>query len=294
MKKTLLYLLISIISLFGNDLHQDDHENIIIRDHYHYSIRGIDKLEAKIDYQMGELILLSNKDNPGELDGIVEYSPHNFDSPDVEYSVFGKKGFLEIKTNTLDKDHEFSFNWDSDHFHNRSEYKLPLSVPIEMELDFGFGETEMDLSGIKIQSIDIECGMGKATLNFESLNPIVCNEINIEAGMGEFEGNGLSYLRAEVVNIQVGFGSADIDFSGTITHDMDIEVEVGLGSVDLVLPDNVNISARVHDNFLSSVDVEDLVKKGNKYMSKNWDRDRPTIVLDMSVGLGSIDLEISH
>ncbi|MCH7762409.1 MAG: hypothetical protein IIB95_01545 [Candidatus Marinimicrobia bacterium] len=293
MKNTLIYLLITIIPLFGKGLQHDD-DNFIIRDHFHYSIKGIEKLEFKIDYKMGELILKPNSNNPHEFDGFAEYTPHYFDSPIVDYTVFGKTGFIEIRTNAIDHDHEFSFNWGHDHFHNKSEYQLPLSVPIELELEFSLGKTEIDLSGLQIQSLDIECGMGKTTLNIKSQNSIVCKEINIEAGMGEFEGIGLSHLRAKVVNIKVGFGSADIDFSGIINHDMDIEVEVGLGSIELILPDNVNISARIHDHFLSSVDVDNLIKKGNKYVTKDWDYNRPTIKLDMSVGLGSIDLKISH
>ncbi len=291
MKKTLIYLLISIIPLFGKGLQRDDEDDFIIRDHYHYSIKGVDKLEAKFDFKMGELILIPNIDNPHEFDGFAEYNPRYFDSPEVEYNVFGKTGLLEIRTNAID--HEFSFNWNDNHFHNKSEYKLPLSVPIEMKLDFGLGETEIDLTGMQIQSLDIECGMGSAILNIDSQNPIVCEEVNIEAGMGEFKGIGLSHLRAEAVNINVGLGAADIDFAGTINRDMDIDVDVGLGAIELILPNNVNISARVHGHFLSSVDVKDLVKKGNKYVSKEWDPDRPTIKLDMSVGLGSIKLKIS-
>ncbi len=270
---------------------QDIDGDVIIRDHFHYFIKDIDKLEAEINYKMGELIIKPNINNPSEFDGFSEYNPLYFDSPKVDYNVFGKTGFLEMRTNAVD--HEFSFNWNSNRFHNKSEYKFPLSVPIEMKLDFGLGETEIDLSGIQIQSLNIECGMGKVTLNVDSQNPIVCKKIKIEAGMGEFEGTGLGYLRAEVVNIDVGLGSADIDFSGKINHNMKIEVEVGLGSIKLILPDNVNISARLHDYFLSTVNVEDLVKKGNKYVSKEWDSDRPTITLDMSVGLGSIDLKVS-
>lgn len=291
MKKTLIYLLISTISLFGKGLQHDDEDDFIIRDHFHYSIKGVDKLEVKIDFKMGELTLKPNIDNPNDLDGFAEYNPRYFDSPEVEYNVFGKTGLLEIRTNAVDR--KFPFNWDKEHFHNKSEYKLPLSVPIMMELDFGLGEAEIDLTGIQIQSLNIECGMGSAILNVESQNPNVCEEVNIEAGMGKFEGIGLSYLRAEVVKIEVGLGSATLDFSNQIMHDMDIEVEVGLGSIELILPDNVNISARIHDHFLSSVDVDNLVKKGNKFVTKDWDYDRPTIKLDMSVGLGSIDLEIS-
>ncbi len=290
MKKITLYIFFFTISIFGKEIPNYEKE-IIIRDYFHYFINEVDKLEVEIDFKMGELILGPNVDYPHEFNGFSEYNPDYFDSPEVVYDVLGKSGFLIIRS--VASDHEFSFDWDTNQFHNRGEYKFPLSTPIEMELDFGMGDTDIDLTGMEIQSLDIECGMGKATLNIDSQNSIICEKINIEAGMGEFEGIGLSQLRAEVVNIKVGLGSAEIDFSGFINHDMDIDVDVGLGDIELVLPDNANITTHVNETFLSSVEMGGLIKKGNKYVSRNWDRDRPTIVLDISVGLGSINLEIS-
>jgi hypothetical protein len=88
-------------------------------------------------------------------------------------------------------------------------------------------------------------------------------------------------------------GAAELDFSDPISRDMEIVLEVGLGSIELVLPDNVNISAIVHDHFLSTIELNGLVKKRNKYVSEHWDNAQPTVTLDMSVGLGSIELKIA-
>ena len=166
-------------------------------------------------------------------------------------------------------------------------------MPTDFELDFGMGEANLDLSGIQIMSLNIECGMGRVELEINSPNMIQCEIVDIETGMGEFTGRGLSNLNAEIVNIEVGMGAAELDFSDAINGDMEIELEVGLGSIELILPNNVNISAKVHDHFLSSIELESLVKKRNKYVSEHWDNSKPTVTLDMSVGLGSIELDIA-
>jgi len=237
--------------------------------------------------------LKPNLSHQSEFEGFSEYNPLYFKTPKVEYHVSGKLGYLKIKTKSISHDDEnFSFDWDKSHFRNKSEFKFPLSVPTKMRLEFGMGEAEIDLTGMQIKSLDLECGMGSVTLNVKSMNPIECEELDIETGMGEFEGVGMGYIRAETVNIDVGLGSATLDFSDKIIEDMNIEVNVGLGSIDIILPTDANISVQVDDHFLSSVNVEDLVKKGNKYFSPIWRNERPTITLDMSVGLGSIDLEL--
>jgi hypothetical protein len=89
-------------------------------------------------------------------------------------------------------------------------------------------------------------------------------------------------------------GSAEIDYRGHFTHDVEIDIEVGMGSLELILPDNVNVKAKVHHNFLSSIDMDDLIKKGNYYLTEDWESDRPTVFLDISVGLGSVDIDLRH
>jgi len=294
MKNILFYTLIFILPLFGNGKNEDD-KDVIIRDHFHYFIKEVDRLEVEIDFQMGKLDLLPNNENPTDFDGFSEYSPIHFESPDIHYNVIGNSGQLDIRTNPRDhsEDNSFSFSWDKEQFHNKSEFKLPLNLPTDFELDFGMGEANLDLSGIQIMSLNIECGMGSVELEINTQNNIQCEIVDIQTGMGEFTGRGLSYLNAEIINIEVGMGAAELDFSDPISRDMEIELEVGLGSIELILPDNVNISAKVHDHFLSSIELESLVKKRNKYVSEHWDSSKPTVTLDMSVGLGSIELDIA-
>ncbi len=291
MKNILLYSIIFVLPLFSKGGQEDD-KDVIIRDHFHYFIKEIDRLDVEINFQMGQLDLLPNNENPTDFDGFSEYSPIHFKSPDVLYNVIGNSGQLDIRTNPLKHD-EFSFSWDKDQFHNRSEFKLPLNIPTDVELDFGMGEANLDLSDIQISLLNIESGMGRVELEINSPNMIQCEIVDIETGMGEFTGRGLSNLNAEIVNIEVGMGAAELDFSDAINGDMEIELEVGLGSIELILPNNVNISAKVHDHFLSSIELESLVKKRNKYVSEHWDNSKPTVTLDMSVGLGSIELDIA-
>jgi|TARA_B110000495_G_scaffold32231_1_gene24999 hypothetical protein len=74
---------------------------------------------------------------------------------------------------------------------------------------------------------------------------------------------------------------------------LEMELNFGLGALELILPKNVNIKLRIDHSFLSSVDVDGLLSKGNdKYVSKDWDNARPTITGDISVGIGSVDVEV--
>ena len=111
--------------------------------------------------------------------------------------------------------------------------------------------------------------------------------------MGDLSATGLGNLGADNIDINVGLGSADIDLSGDRIYDMDVNVDVGLGSLDMVLPDNANIEIFVDSSFLSSVDVYGLTKKRNKsWVSPDWDKNKPTISMDINVGMGSVDIVV--
>ncbi|MBC8401972.1 MAG: hypothetical protein H8E14_10830, partial [Candidatus Marinimicrobia bacterium] len=54
-----------------------------------------------------------------------------------------------------------------------------------------------------------------------------------------------------------------------------------------------NIKIRVDDSFLSSVDVDDMIKTGHKeWRTADWNKRWPTIEFDISIGLGSVDVDL--
>ena len=111
--------------------------------------------------------------------------------------------------------------------------------------------------------------------------------------MGDIDISGLANLAAKKIDINIGLGSADIDFTGDRIFETDMNVDVGLGSLDMVLPKKANIEIYVDASFLSSVDIYGLKQKKNKYwVSPNWESSYPTITMDVNVGMGSVDIVI--
>ena len=79
---------------------------------------------------------------------------------------------------------------------------------------------------------------------------------------------------------------------GEELHDMQVDISVGLGSVTLKIPHGYNVELDAEENFLSSIRTRGLEQIGHgRHRSSDYDPDRPTIRIDASVGLGSIDLD---
>lgn len=278
--------------LFQQDKGQDK-KGRWVRDHYQYKVGNVDELEVKIDFGIGELSLDANM-KPMVINGEIFYYLSKVD-PEIEYTERIGRGILSIKTDH-DKKYNFDFGEEKrfgsglNEYENELEFSVPKDIPIEFDMDFGIGEANVDFTRLSLSRVIIDCGLGSMNVTMNTPNPITCEFLRIDTGLGEFNGEGLGNLNAREVDIEVGMGSANIDFRGEIKHDTEIDIEVGLGSLDLVLPENVNVKAKVHHNFLSSVDLDDFIKKGNHYLTEDWNSDWPTVYLDISIGLGSIDV----
>ncbi|MBT3478579.1 MAG: hypothetical protein HOA15_07495 [Candidatus Marinimicrobia bacterium] len=302
MKKINTFItIISLGILFGqgpsNTLFQQDKgeskKGKWVRDHYQYKVGNVDELKVNIDFGIGELTLDANM-KPMVINGDIFYYPSKVD-PEIDYTERIGRGIFSIKT---DHDKKYDFDFDDNtklrgplsEFENKLEFSIPKNIPIEFDMDFGIGEANIDFTGLTLSRVIIDCGLGSMNVSMNTPNLETCDFLRIDTGLGEFNAEGLGNLNAREVDIEVGLGSADIDFRGEITKNIEIDIKVGMGSLDLVLPENVNVKAKVHHNFLSSVDLDDFIKKGNQYLTEDWNSDWPTVYLDISVGLGSIDV----
>jgi hypothetical protein len=62
---------------------------------------------------------------------------------------------------------------------------------------------------------------------------------------------------------------------------------MGLGALELQVPEGVGLQLR-KDSFLTSLDSEGLVKRGDTYQSLNWDRADRRVVVDLDAAFGSV------
>jgi hypothetical protein len=280
---------IALVFAFTLSLAQSNDE--FIRDYYKYDLNEYETLEMDIEFGLGELMIRAH-DKPKTISGIIEYDPEQTKT-EVNFSSSGNKAFLSIKGESGDNRLIFNDFDLGDEFHNYMDFDLAKGIPTELELDFGLGEANINLTDLSLSYFELDCGLSDVKLEMDRSNKITCERVSISSGLGDFNGYGLGNLNSRKFNLDVGLGAATVDLRGKFDEDMDLSIDVGLGALELILPENVNIKLRVDHSFLSSVDVDGLMSEGrNKYVSKDWDENRPTITGDISVGIGSVDIEV--
>lgn len=290
MKQTNIFLL-CIIFITGSFIfaQSDDYDEYKAVDSYNFNTRQYKDLDISISYGLGELTIgSSNKKDI--IEGSITYDSRRI-IPIVKIKSVSSSGVLMIKTK---KNHnKDSYRYKLRNFDNAMEFYFPPQIKTDLFLDFGVGDAEIDLTNISITKLNINCGLSDVELIINKRNNVICQSVSIENGLGDLSVFGLGNLAAKRIDINIGLGSADIDFSGDRIYDTDVNVDVGLGSLDMILPKKANIEIYVDSSFLSSVDIYGLKQKKNKlWVSPNWKSNYPTITMDINVGIGSVDIVI--
>ena len=239
-------------------------------------------VKASLDVNVGQIEV-----EPGSTDTSFELDMHYNElafEPQVEFNREAGIARLSIELEGGGK----SFRGLGD---NTLFLKLRPDVPLELETNTGIGECNINLTGMKVQSVELQSGVGETKLTMLEPNRITCENVEIASGVGELELVGLGNLAFEELEFRGGIGEATLDFSGTWDTIGEIEIEVGAGSIEILLPRDIGAEVRVSKTFLSDFDLPRFEKKGDTYYSDNLDRASKVIKFRINAGIGHVELD---
>ena len=147
---------------------------------------------------------------------------------------------------------------------------LARAVPIDLDMELGAVEADLDLSGLRVGELHVESGASDATLRFATPNAERMRSLDLEVGAASLHASGLANANAPEIRVQAGVGGVELDFDGTWTQNVDLNVRVALGGVTIRVPRDVGIRVEAQ-KFLAAFDTKGLTKRGNAYYSDNWD-----------------------
>jgi hypothetical protein len=248
---------------------------------------NINRMEIEIQFGFGEILI--ERGNPSKaVTGFIQYD-EDYLGPYADYDTKGSLARFRFITKSR---HE---GWESLKMRGmdepESELYFTTRIPLEVDFECGLGNADLNLGDLKVADLSIENGLGETTLDFSTPNRTDLRRISVENGLGELVARNLSNSRAEKLKFDCGLGSAIIDFRGETMQDMDVDVNVGLGSITLKIPEGYNVIMEADESFLSSIDTHGLTSEGRGYYrSRDYRPSQPTLHITASVGLGSIDI----
>ena len=244
-------------------------------------IQGVESLTANLELGVGKLEIEAG--TSGQLYDLDLYYDENALQPDLKLEREGKNAKLD-----------FSFqgksHWGRAVTNTRASLRVHPDIKLRLHASTGVTASEINLSGMTVESLDLEAGVGGTLIRVASRNRTRCRDIQIRNGVGAMEAVGLGNLRFEKLEFEGGVGAAELDFSGEWEDDAEVEIQVGVGGVEIRLPRDLGAEVRMPESFLSGIDVSEFRKEGNTYYSENLDRVSQVVRIRIRTGIGGVSI----
>ncbi len=184
------------------------------------------------------------------------------------------------------------FNWNSSGGGNEFDLELTREVPMDLHINFGAGSAELDLGGLALTGLEFNTGASESRIKVSAPNREQILKAQFNVGAADFQLEQLGNLNAEDIEINAGMGSFEISLDGSWQRDALISIDMGVGSLELHVPEDLGFQL-LKNSFLTSLDgVRNLVKDGNAYYSLNWDEADRNVTVDLDGALGSVTVRL--
>jgi len=165
--------------------------------------------------------------------------------------------------------------------------ELARGVPMRLDLKFGAVRADLDLGGLHLTALELSTGASESSIDVSEPNRGEIGTARFEVGAADFNARHLGNLNAERIEVDAGVGSLTLWLNGDWQRDARVSIDMGLGALELRVPEGLGLQLR-KDSFLTSLDSEGLVKRGDTYESLDWDDADRKVTIDLDAAFGSV------
>jgi hypothetical protein len=175
---------------------------------------------------------------------------------------------------------------------DQAEFDLRLGrgIPISLEMNLGAVRSELELGGIPLTRVELANGAAETTLRVSAPNPATMETILLKVGAASFSGSGMGRLGARNIDVEAGLGEVRLELDGLTRPETDVRVSMGLGSLELLVPQGVGIEVQ-RSGFLTSMNAPGLERQGSRWVSPDWETAPARVRVLLSAALGSVSIQ---
>jgi hypothetical protein len=238
---------------------------------------GEKDLRVRIRYGAGDFQV-----RPAE-DGVLYRMELRYDEDDFKPRTEFDGRSLELGVETLRK----SINIGKNKSGGEMDLRLGTGVPMDLDLEFGAVRGDLDLGGIALTGLELSTGASESTVDISRPNPVSMERATFEVGAADFTARHLGNLNAGRIDVDAGIGEVTLWFNGEWKQDARVALKMGLGAMELRFPEGLGVKLS-KDSFLTSLDSEGMVKRGDAYYSLDWDTAERKVTIDLDAAFGSV------
>ncbi len=237
-------------------------------------IDGVDVGELETETEIVELgraeeVRVHLQFNAGELqvnggaDALMEaeftYNVADW-KPELEYDVNDDQGRLSVRqprVKGFDIGNDAVYTWD---------IAFNEDVPMNLRIEFGAGAAEINVGDLHVTSLDVDLGAGDVAIDLSGNTTLTDLEFDM------------------------GAGESKLDLTGNWDHDVDADIQGGIGTTTLYLPSDIGVLVNVTKG-LGSITAHGLEKVGDNYVNAAYDEADVVLEITIQAGIGEIVLE---
>jgi hypothetical protein len=247
-------------------------------------LHGESRLRVQLEYGAGSLRIDSGR--PGELYRMnLSYDEERF-VPLSSYDPSSRVAILGLESRGQGGVRVVSRG------QLRQAASLSFSPRVDLDLDLSLGavDADLELGGLRLSDLDLKTGASQTTIRFSRPNSMRCRRASFSAGAAEVTVLGLGNSRCEEIAFEGGIGKVLLDFGGASTSSARVTVKMAVGGITLRLPRGAGVRITM-DKFLSSFEPAGLVRRGDEFVSTNYEGAKRRLDLDLATAVGGVDVE---
>ncbi|MBT8403109.1 MAG: cell wall-active antibiotics response protein, partial [Gemmatimonadetes bacterium] len=169
------------------------------------------------------------------------------------------------------------------------DVRLSPTVALNLSLDFGAGRADVDLGGLRLSGLDIETAASETRLDVSQPNREILRSASVAVGAAQFTAERIGNLNAERLSVDAGVGHVVLSLEGSWQRDLDIEVEMGVGAIEIRVPRDLGLKL-VKESFLTALDAPEMERDGDAWYSPDWTSAERRITIDVEAAFGAIEV----
>jgi len=243
-------------------------------------LHGESRLQARLDFAAGQLRVV-----PGRACELYRMSlsydadrfvPLSHYDPSTNAATLGVDraggGFRVVSRSQLQQD---------------AVVELSPRTDLSLSLSLGAVEADVELGGLRLGDLRVEAGASRTALHFSQPNPIRCRTADISAGAAEISVLQLGNSHCDRLRVEGGVGRMTLDFGGTWTSSQVAELSLAVTELRLRLPRKVGVRITM-DRFLASFEPAGLVRRGDEWVSPDYDRSERHLDIALRTTVGAV------
>jgi hypothetical protein len=181
-------------------------------------------------------------------------------APGVSYEAQGESGHLRVIQPEVDglSMRETRNSW---------ELQFSNQVPMEMTITLGAGDSDLALSDLNLQRLNLQTGAGMATVAV----PGTLSDLVVESGAGQ----------------------VNLDLSGDWMQDLEAQIGSGVGQISVLLPAGAGVRVAIEQG-LGQINAPRLSQQGEYLVNEAYGESENTLTLMITGGIGQINLQVEE